>query len=236
MMSAIRRGQQEVYDEISAYEEKHQLQQQVVSAANYVKMSKESRQRLEAICREKRDHIDQLLDLVRQKDRVGVLTYIEELGEEFNSTKLPQYCQNPLINAALTVYLSRAREEGIPITVSVDLPQNLNCSGDLSIVLSNLVENALIASRKQPEDRRNITVLARRQGDMLNILVKNLFDAPVALDEEGLPVTKVKGHGIGMKSLARFRDKYGASVLCQQKEGWFLTYLQVDMGAKGVGD
>ena len=236
MMVAIRRGQQEVYDEISAYEEKHQLQQQVVSAANYVKMSKESRQRLEAIYREKRDHIDQLLDLVRQKDRVGVLTYIEELGEEFNSTKLPQYCQNPLINAALTVYLSRAREEGIPITVSVDLPQDLNCSGDLSIVLSNLVENALIASRKQPEDRRNITVLARRQGDMLNILVKNLFDAPVALDEEGLPVTKVKGHGISMKSLARFRDKYGASVLCQQKDGWFLTYLQVDMGAKGVGD
>lgn len=73
---------------------------------------------------------------------MGVLTYIEELGEEFNSTKLPQYCRNPLINAALTVYLSRAREEGIPTTVSVDLPQDLICSGDLSIVLSNLVENA----------------------------------------------------------------------------------------------
>ena len=236
MMAAIRRGQQEVYDEISAYEEEHQLQQQVVSAANYVKMSKESRQRLETIYREKREHVDQLLELVRQKDRVGVLTYIEELGEEFNSTKLPQYCQNPLINAALTVYLSRAREEDIPTTVSVDLPQDLACSEDLSIVLSNLVENALIASGQQPEDRRHITVLALRQGNVVNILVKNLFDAPVALDEEGLPVTKVKGHGIGMKSLARFRDKYGASVLCQQKDGWFLTYLQVDTGAKGVGD
>lgn len=165
-----------------------------------------------------------------------MLTYIEELGEEFNSTKLPQYCRNPLINAALTVYLSRAREEGIPTTVSVDLPQDLICSGDLSIVLSNLVENALIASEKQPEDRRNITVLALRHGDMLNILVKNMFDAPVQLGEDGLPVTHVKGHGIGMKSLARFREKYGASVLCQQKEGWFLTYLQLDMRAKGVGD
>ena len=102
-------------------------------------------------------------------------------------------------------------------TISVDLPQDLTCSGDLSIVLSNLVENALIASGKQPEDRRNITVLARQQGDMLNILVKNLFDAPVLLDEEGLPVTKVKGHGIGMKSLARFRDKYGASVSASRK-------------------
>ena len=162
---------------------------------------------------------------------MGVLTYIEELGEEFNSTKLPQYCQNPLINAALTVYLSRAREEGIPITVSVDLPQDLNCSGDLSIVLSNLVENALIASRKQPEDRRNITVLARRQGDMLNILVKNLFDAPVALDEEGLPVTKVKGHGIGMKSLARFRDEYHANVICTCEKGWFSTYIRLALPA-----
>ena len=38
---------------IRTYEEKYQLQQQVVSAANYVKMSKESRQRLEAIYREK---------------------------------------------------------------------------------------------------------------------------------------------------------------------------------------
>lgn len=89
IMASIRTAQQEVYDEISAREEKHQLEQQVVSAANYVKMSKESRQRLEAIYREKRDHLDQLLDLVRRKDRVGVLTYIEELGEEFNSTKLP---------------------------------------------------------------------------------------------------------------------------------------------------
>ena len=43
MMAAIRRGQSEVYDEIRTYEEKYQLQQQVVSAANYVKMSKESR-------------------------------------------------------------------------------------------------------------------------------------------------------------------------------------------------
>lgn len=64
-------------------------------------------------------------------------------------------------------------------------------------------------------------------GDAINILVKNLFDEPVELDEEGLPVTHVKGHGLGMKSLARFRDKYSASIFCQQKDGWFMTYIQV---------
>lgn len=40
-------------------------------------------------------------------------------------------------------------------------------------------------------------------------------------------MTHVRGHGLGMKSLARFRDKYGATVFCQQKEGWFTTYIQI---------
>jgi len=236
LMASIRGGQDEVYHELQVFEEEHDLQQQYASAEHYVQMARESRQRLDGIYREKQEHINHLLVLVRRKDKAGVQKYIEELGQQFNTTKLPQYCQNTLINAALTVYIAKAKELGIPVTVSADLPQQMICSGDLSIVLSNLVENALIASEKQPEDRRNITVVALRQGDMLNILVKNLFDAPVQLGEDGLPVTHVKGHGIGMKSLARFRDKYGASVLCQQKGGWFMTYLQVSAQAKGIGD
>ena len=31
-----------------------------------------------------------------------------------------------------------------------------------------------------------------------------------------------------MRSLAQFRDKYGANVLCQLKDGHFSTYLQVE--------
>lgn len=235
-MASIRSAQKEVYEELQAYEDEHELQQQYTSAKHYVDMAKESKKRLDVIYQEKREHLDKLQALVERRDKAGVLEYLEKLGEKFNTTKLPQYCQNTVINAALTVYLSKARELDIPVTIQADLPQGLNCSVDLSIVLSNLVENALIASQKQPEEKRNITVLALHQGDMLNILVKNLFDAPVELGENGLPVTHVKGHGIGMKSLARFRDKYGASVLCQQKGGWFLTYLQVSAQAKGIGD
>lgn len=236
LMASIHSAQKETYQELRAFEKEQELQQQYASAEHYVQMARESRQRLEGIYREKQEHIDRLLGLVRRKDKEGVQRYIEGLGQQFNTTKLPRYCQNTLINAALTVYMAKARELEIPVTVSADLPQQMSCSGALSIVLSNLVENALIASEKQPEGKRNITVVALRRGDMLNILVKNLFDAPVQLGEDGLPVTHVKGHGIGMKSLARFRDKYGASVLCQQKDGWFMTYLQVSAQAQGMGE
>lgn len=232
LMASIRSGQTEVYEELAAYEKNHMLHQQVVSAANYVEMSQASRQRMAAIRQERQRHLTKLLDLVRRRDRDGVMAYVEALGTRFDAAKLPRYCQNVLINAALTVYLSRARDEGIPVTVAVDLPQDISFSGDLSIVLSNLLENALLASRKQPPACRHITLVARRQGGMLNILVKNLFHDTVPFDDDGLPVTHVEGHGIGMKSLARFRDKYEAGVLCQQKDGWFITYLQVSMAQK----
>ena len=231
LMASIRSGQREVYRELQVFEKEHELQQQLVSTAHYVNLSEESRQRMAAIYEKRRNHIEHLLALVRQQDRKETLAYIEALGAQFSRTKLPQYCKNTLINAALTVYFARAKELSIPVTATIDLPEELFCSSDLSIVLSNLVENALIASQKQPPSARHIVVMTMCQGNVVNVLVKNRFDAPVEFDEDGLPVTHVRGHGLGMKSLARFRDKYGATVFCQQKEGWFTTYLQIPLPA-----
>ena len=232
LMASIRSGQSEVYRELQVFEKEHELQRQLVSTARYVKMSEESRHRMASIYEKRRNHIDHLLALVSQRDREGALACIEALGAQFSRTKLPQYCKNTLINAALTVYFARAKELAIPVTAAIDLPEKLSFSGDLSIVLSNLVENALLASQKQPPAARHIAVMTMCQGDVINVLVKNRFDAPVEFDEEGLPVTHVRGHGIGMKSLSRFCDKYKASVFCQQKDGWFMTYLQVPLLAE----
>lgn len=230
LMASIRSSQREVYRELQVFEKEHELQQ-LVSTVYYVKRSEESRQRMAVLYEKKRQYIDHLLELVRHRDREGTLTYIEALGAQLSRTKLLQYCKNTLINAALTVYFARAKELSISVTATVDLPEELFCSGDLSIVLSNLVENALIASQKQPPSARHIVVMTMCQGNVVNVLVKNRFDAVVELDEEGLPVTHVRGHGLGMKSLARFRDKDGATVFCQQKDGWFTTYIQIPLPA-----
>ena len=66
--------------------------------------------------------------------------------------------------------------------------------------------------------------------DQIIPLVKNRYDGQVILDDQGLPVTKAKGHGIGMKSLDHFRQTYDASVLCTYEDGWFSTYIRVPWG------
>ena len=99
------------------------------------------------------------------------------------------------------------------------------------MVFSNLIENAVHASEKQAESRRVLTLLVVRQEDMLNILIKNRFDGTVTFNEDGLPTTDAPGHGIGMKSLARFRDEYHANVICTCEKGWFSTYIRLALPA-----
>lgn len=97
------------------------------------------------------------------------------------------------------------------------------------MVFSNLIENAVHASEKQPEGQRALTVIAVRQDDMLNILIKNRFDGKVAFDENGLPATNAPGHGIGMKSLAHFLDAHNANAICTCEKGWFSTYVRLEL-------
>ena len=90
----------------------------------------------------------------------------------------------------------------------------------MAILLSNVIENAIIASRKQPEGEREIHVSLTYTAGQYALVVENRYDAPIRLAEDGLPMTKERGHGTGMVSLRKFIAKYDASVLFEQPEGW----------------
>lgn len=136
-----------------------------------------------------------------------------------------------MVNAALSTYLAKAEALHIPITVKAVIPkEKATLSSDLAIVLSNLIENAIHASEKQPDSRRALSPadsLPRRRPQHPG---QEPLHGTVTLDEDGLPTTQDKGHGIGMKSLSRFRDTYDASVLCTCEDGWFSTYIRIPWG------
>lgn len=228
VMAAIRQAIGFMADELDRSEEKSHLEEQIGHTVKYVELVEASRKRMGKLRKKRRYYMEKTIRFLAAHDKKGVLALIEELGGRLSKTKVPRCCENNLVNAALTAYLTRAQKENIPVQVMADIPRNLAISAPLSVVLSNLFENAIIASEKQPADRQQIVLLGLRKDTVLNILVKNRCDSPVELGEDGLPVTHEKGHGLGMRSLARFQEKYGANVLCRQDGGWFATYLQVD--------
>ena len=225
---SVRAGLKQVDAVYLTYERNDALAAQIQSNQNYVQSLQESQTLMERFYDKRREYLQRLTALVSRQDYGAALKLIEQIGLKLDQTKRQQYCKNAVVNAALTTYLDGAAQKGIAVTAQADIPEcSPSFSTDLSMVFSNLIENAVQASEKQPDGRRVLTLLAVRQADMLNILIKNRFDGTVVFNEDGLPVTEVPGHGIGMKSLARFRDTYHANIICTCEKGWFSTYIRL---------
>ena len=155
--------------------------------------------------------IDRALDLIEAQDR------------DLLKKPIAAYCRSPIVNAALTVYIQLANQDKIPIScnVNIDNPERPTAGdNDLSILLSNVIENAVIASRKQPEGQREIDVSLVYDSLQYALVVKNRCDTPIRFGSDGLPMATEHGHGIGMISLRNFSKKYDAEVFFEQKEGW----------------
>ena len=151
---------------------------------------------------------------------------------DLSRTKIRRICENTVINAALSHFLQEAKEKKIPFITKVLIPGGLKEEIGLSMVLANLVENALHASEKEKPENRQITLIARVENGNLTALVRNFYSGKVLLAKDGLPMTMEENHGIGMESLRRFCKENGASVLWKQEEGWVSVYLQCPVNVR----
>ena len=156
---------------------------------------------------------------------------IESREGQLETTKIQTFSPHPIVNAALSVYMGRAETLGIPVDCSISLPVKLGVEEhDFSILLSNLLENAIHASEQEPKENRAISIRIRHRGIACVMEIANRSGMYINFDEDGLPVTQRKGHGLGMASLSAFLEKYDAYADFTQEDGWvrFTMYWEVD--------
>lgn len=119
-------------------------------------------------------------------------------------------CENRAVDGVAGRYAALSRQSGVPFTCRLDLPQDLPVSEmDVCVVLQNLLENALEASRRL-EKGRYIRLSASLRGENLVLLtVENAYSG--TLEERGgvLQSTKRPGDGVGLQSVAHIAEKNG---------------------------
>jgi sensor histidine kinase regulating citrate/malate metabolism len=197
------------------------MSQRMKALEDYTRLTWERQEEIMRIRHDLRHYNRLLLSLIESGETKKAADLIIAEEGEILATSLPTYCQNPIINAALGVYFQRAEEQGIPVTHSVKLPPKLVMEErDLAILLSNVLENAIIANMRQPADRRGLNVSLQYHGPQYILSVENRCDTLLILGKDGLPVTEKKGHGLGMASLKDFCRKYGAETDFRQQDGW----------------
>ncbi len=146
------------------------------------------------------------------------MNFIRRQTKILDSTRVKTFCRSPLINAALSIYFRRAEKFGIKVEHKIDLPKKISTDeSDLAVLVSNLLENAIAASRKNPD--KKISLIMKNSGGQNVLELENFFDRPIKIGENGLPYTTTIGHGLGMTSLEFFAKKYDAFVdfSCEEK-------------------
>lgn len=168
-----------------------------------------------------------LLDLLWQGhtgEAVALLQHQNQAAPQISRI----YCENPAVNAAVRHYASIAEQAGIPTEITLDIPSNMAVDAlELSMVVSNLMENAIQSCERLPENKARYIRFTCRSAGRLLLEMENPCAGEIMLDESGYPVACDEGHGIGSKSVVAFAKKYDGELLYKIKNSVFMVRLLV---------
>ena len=146
--------------------------------------------------------IDESLELLQKRAVVHPLT-------------MRKYCENSVINAAISYYIDLAEESKIKTEISLEIPSSLPVDSlELALVISNLLENAIHACRKiKNENEKKITFTSRHVGHLILEITNSYIGSASIINEDGYPVREDGSIGIGTKSILAFTDKNNSEIL-----------------------
>lgn len=141
--------------------------------------------------------------------------YLNDLDKDLTNIDTVLRTGNIMIDAILNTKLSLAINHGINIKAKATVPKNLQVSDiDLSIIIGNLMDNAMEATIKleNPADRF-IRVYIREMKQQLYISITNSRRGEVKKTGVGYISTKLgANHGFGLKRVDSIVAKYNGFI------------------------
>jgi two-component system sensor histidine kinase AgrC len=155
------------------------------------------------------------------------IAYIEALGKDLQNVDTLLKTGNVTVDAILSAKLAQARSEGIPVTVEANLPPELTLTDvELSIVLGNLLDNAIEACREAAGDRF-IRLSLRMKGRMLYFYLLNAAGKKKLKLGSLFKTGKTGAHGFGLHRAETILEKHGGWVKYNSEEGAFTSEFLV---------
>lgn len=175
-----------------------------------------------------RHHFVQLSVMAEDGNLEKIKDYLQNAMDKIPGFDF-HFCENQYVDNVIGYYYALAQKEEIPFDARVDLPQELSVDEmDLCLILSNLLENALEASRKTTMSRQQILLEIRQHSaSLLLIRVENNFDGIIKEKNHLLHSTKRKGLGIGTQSVRRMAEKNDGSCNFTYENGVFTAKIML---------
>lgn len=135
--------------------------------------------------------------------------YLEELASDITAPINMNYSKNDVLNVTLSWFSNQAKLQGTEFKCesSLDVP-SLACDKELCSIVSNILQNAIDATRDIPTSYIKIKI--KRQGNYIFITSENNFDGFTHKKNGKLLTRKTgDGHGYGLETIERLAKDSG---------------------------
>lgn len=177
-----------------------------------------------------RQHLHVIAGLTDAGQLEELKHYLRQYEAELTETR-PTLCANAAVDALAGHYAQEARQNGVPMEWTLELPKLLALpEADLCMILGNLLENALHASGHLPPEQRQVRVIARMLSPaMLGIVVENRYDGVLRKKDGILHSTKHEGQGIGLVSIQTVVHKYHGNLSVETENNVFRANVLLNL-------
>lgn len=169
-----------------------------------------------------KNRIQVMSQLVERRQWEELQKYLSEVENKIVGMQLYSNTGNLTIDSIINSKVYQAINKNIEMTVSVQLPENLEVDNDdMVVILGNLLDNAIEACEYVEE--KNIELILRYEEGCIFLQVWNTFDE-ILNSRNGEYLTRKKDksmHGIGIKSVKTTVEKYSGIMEVKNEKNKF---------------
>ena len=139
--------------------------------------------------------------------------YLDQYLDSARQVELVELCRNPVVNMVVGHYRSLALHKDIQFQPRIQVPDQLSVSDiDLSVILGNLLENAIDAADCGEGDERFIQFHMLCSGQKLAITVDHGFHDEIKKVDGRYVSSKPNHSGLGLRNIEMIAEKYEGGV------------------------
>jgi sensor histidine kinase regulating citrate/malate metabolism len=174
-------------------------------------------------------HIQAMKSHAALGDMEAVIGYLDALDADLKTVDAAVKTGNKMADAILNSKISLARSKNVAVTADANIAVELSTSQlDLCIVIGNLMDNAIEACMKLPEESRVIRIYMEMKVTQLYISFTNSTASGKKHKVNGRFLsTKGRGHGFGLARIDDIVERCGGYISRNSEDGAFTTEIML---------
>ena len=205
------------------------LHLQVEQAVREIALLREREHQARIYRHDLRHHLQYITTCMQNGRMEQAQNYIQDIYAKMEAAQVLPYCENEVVNLIFSSFAERAKQQHISMKIRAEVPSVILMSeSDLCVLLSNALENALHACRnvKKQGKEAGIEVVIYEKTGKLFLQIVNSCEEEVVFEQD-IPVSRIQGHGLGVRSICVIVEQYKGIYTFAVKDGQFILRVSL---------